>query len=355
MTRSESTVRPGTGPRDATELTICDLWQQVLGVTAVGVHDDFFVAGGNSLLAIKVVVGIRRYFGVDVTAGELLEANTVAKLAEIVRLGRRDEPPSPLIRMRQGDAGLAPLYGLPPVSGTTLVYVRLMQSLRQPRPFWALQSVGLQPGEQPLDSVPAVAADFIARARAVHPAGQPWNLIGFSMGGVFAYEAARQLAAAGERVGLIGLLDTRPFVDTSGDTDYALRALLQRALRVDLDLAQVRALAPRERAALLLKEAVAAGTVPADFDEDRLLRMVDIYQYNLDALAGYHPAGYPGRLTLYRVTDHAMEPVLLPHDLDWSSRAAEIEVHDVPGHHFSMIEPGNVEALAALIDAAAED
>ena len=354
MTRSESTARPGTGPRDATELTICDLWQQALGVTAVGVHDDFFVAGGNSLLAIKVVVGIRRYFGVDVTAGELLEANTVAKLAEIVRHGR-DQPASPLIRLRQGDAGLAPIYGLPPVSGTTLVYVRLMQSLGKARPFWALQSVGLQPGEQPLDSVYAVAADFIARARAVHPAGRPWNLIGFSMGGVFAYEAARQLGAAGERVGLIGLLDTRPFVDTSGDTDYALRALLQRALRVDLDLDEVRALAPPERAALLLKEAVAAGTVPADFDEDRLLRMVDIYQYNLDALAGYDPVGYQGRLTLYRVTDHAMEPVLLPHDLDWSSRAAAIEVHDVPGHHFSMIEPGNVEALAALIDAAAED
>ncbi len=50
-----------------------------------------------------------------------------------------------------------------------------------------------------------------------------------------------------------------------------------------------------------------------------------------------------------------MEPVLLPHDLDWSRRAAEIRVHDVPGHHFSMIEPGNVETLAALIDAAAED
>ncbi|GGN91797.1 hypothetical protein GCM10010112_78350 [Actinoplanes lobatus] len=339
-------------PRDPAELQIADLWRETIGIPEVGVHDDFFEVGGHSLLAISVVVGIRRLFGVDVTAGQLLEANTIAKLAEIVRGGNPGEAPSPLARLRHGDPELAPVYGLPPVSGTTLVYVRLMQALPRNRPFWALQSVGLQPGEQPLTTVEDVAADFITRARKVHPAGKPWHLVGYSMGGVYAYEIAKQLHAAGEPVGLVGLLDTRPTADTGGDEDYALNALLRRGLKLDLDLDEVRAMEPDARAELLLTEAVAAGTVPADFDRDRLLRMVDMYRYNLDALVGYDPAGYPGTVTLYRVTDHAMEPVLLPRDLDWTRRAGELVVHDVPGHHFSMIEPGQVETIAALVDAA---
>lgn len=342
-------------PRDACELQIRDIWQRALDTAEVGVHDDFFEVGGHSLLAIEVVVQIRRHFGVDITAGELLEANTIAKLAEIVRHGHRTVPASPLIRLRAGDTRLAPVYGLPPVSGTTLVYVRLMQALARDRPFWALQSVGLLPGEVPLGSVAEIAGDFIARARAVHPAGMPWHLIGYSMGGVNAFEAAKQLRAAGEPVGLVGLLDTRPTMDPDGDNDFALRALIQKALKLDLELDTVRALDPDARASLLLAEAVAAGTLPADFDRDRLLRMVDMYRYNLDAGTAYDPSGYPGRVTLYRVTDHAVEPVRLPRDLDWTRRCGELVIHDVPGHHFSMIEPGNVETIADLIDAAVRD
>ncbi|HEX6472341.1 MAG TPA: thioesterase domain-containing protein [Streptosporangiaceae bacterium] len=351
MPPEATSARPLTPARDGIELQICDLWRQVLGTPEIGVHDDFFESGGHSLLAIKIVVGIRRLFGIDVTAGELLEANTIAKLAEIVRRGG-DGAASPLIRLRAGDAALAPVYGLPPVSGTVLVYVRVMQNLGGDRPFWALQSVGLQPGERPLGTVHEIAADFVDRARAVHPAGRPWHLLGYSMGGVLAFEVARQLREAGEPVGLVGLFDTRPTADTDGDDDYALRALLSRALRLDLDLATVRSLGPDERARLLLKHAVAAGTVPADFDADRLRRMVDMYQHNLDAITTYDPRGYRGKLTLYRVTDRSLESVELPRDLDWTRRADAIEIFDVPGNHFTMIEPGNVEKLAALIETA---
>ncbi|BCJ44132.1 hypothetical protein GCM10010168_09450 [Actinoplanes ianthinogenes] len=342
-------------PRDSCEFQICDIWQQALGVAEVGVHDDFFEVGGHSLLAIEVVVQIRRRFGVDITAGELLEANTIAKLAEIVRRGHRETPASPLIRLRGGDPDLAPVYGLPPVSGSTVVYVRLMQALGRNRPFWALQSVGLLPGEQPLTSAEEVAADFIVRARAVHPDGKPWHLLGYSMGGVYAYEVAKQLRAAGETVGLVGLLDTRPTIEAGADNDFALQALVERALKIEVDLDMVRSLDPEARAELLLKEAVAAGTLPADFDSDRLLRMVDMYQINLDAGSAYDPSGYPGDVTLYRVLDRAVESVALPYDLDWTARVGRLEIRDVPGHHYSMIEPGNVETLAALVDAALPD
>jgi thioesterase domain-containing protein/acyl carrier protein len=341
---------PPTAARDDVELQVCDIWQAVLGVPDVGVHDDFFDIGGNSLGAIAVVIEMRKLFGVDVTADELLEASTVAQLAEVVRRGG-SAVSRPLVRLREGPHGATPVYGFPGASGTVLVYVRLMHALGAGRPFWGLRSVGLEPGEQPLRTIEDIADDFIARMLPVHPEGHPWNLLGYSMGGVCAYEVAKRLAAAGQRVGLVGLLDTRPYLDTGGDPDYALRALLRRRLKLDLDLDWVRGLSAQERARVLLASAVEAGTVPADFDADRLRRTVDMYQHNMDALNAYDPGYFDGEVTVFRIMDRSLEPVPLADDLGWNRFARAVVVHDVPGTHFTMLQPGNVENLAAAVSA----
>jgi thioesterase domain-containing protein len=135
----------------------------------------------------------------------------------------------------------------------------------------------------------------------------------------------------------------------SEDPDFALRALLLRGLRLDIDIEEARALPADQREELLLRRAVEAGTVPADFDAERLRRMVDIYQHNLAALAAYDMPRYAGRVVMFRVTDHSLEPEVLPDDIGWGRYADEVEVEHVAGHHYSMILPGNVETLGAAI------
>jgi len=72
------------GPRTATEGTLAALWRELLQADAVGVNDDFFELGGQSLLAIRMVARIRDQFEVDVQLRNLFERPTVAGLAEIV-------------------------------------------------------------------------------------------------------------------------------------------------------------------------------------------------------------------------------------------------------------------------------
>ncbi|SEM40623.1 thioesterase domain-containing protein [Streptacidiphilus jiangxiensis] len=342
----EAAAQPG---RDSVELQLCAIWRKLLDRQDVGVHDDFFELGGHSLLAIKHVVEIRKHFKIDITVSDLIGTRTIAELAPIVRQGGSREQ-GPLVRLQVGTSGV-PVYAFPPVSGTVLVYPQVARAVGTAHTFWALQSSGLNPGEEPLGSIEEIAAHFIRAMRTVHPDGTPWHLLGYSMGGLIAFEVARQLRAAGERVGLVGLLDTRTTVEPSDDPDFALRALLFRGLRLELDVDWLRSLTPEERSAVLLEKAHAAGTVPADFDAERLRRMIDMYQHNLDALAGYEVGPFDGRLVLYRVTDRAMEPENYPEDLGWTEFAAEVTVTAVPGDHFTMIEPGNVEALAAAIRA----
>ncbi len=74
-------------PRSKLESTLAQIWVEVLGVSRVGVHDDFFRLGGHSLLAVRVLACIARQLGVVVHAQALFEAPTVAALAVLIQGG----------------------------------------------------------------------------------------------------------------------------------------------------------------------------------------------------------------------------------------------------------------------------
>ena len=101
---------------------------------------------------------------------------------------------------------------MPGVGGNVLGYHDLSRLLGTEQPFYALQSRGLSGAEEPLRSIEGMATAYLAEIRAVQPEG-PYHLLGVCMGGVVAYEMAQQLSAAGQRVGLLALLEPRPPAD----------------------------------------------------------------------------------------------------------------------------------------------
>jgi amino acid adenylation domain-containing protein len=72
-------------PRTLVESAVADVWQEVLDVWPVGVHDNFFALGGHSLLATQVVARLRATFAVDLPLRTIFEARTVAELAEALQ------------------------------------------------------------------------------------------------------------------------------------------------------------------------------------------------------------------------------------------------------------------------------
>ncbi|MBF8187051.1 amino acid adenylation domain-containing protein [Nonomuraea sp. K274] len=98
---------PLVAPSSATEIAVVEIWREVLGVTEVGVHDDFFALGGQSLLAARMVHRCREAFKIELTVGHFFARPTVAGLATRIdaapsvehRILRRDlivEVPGPL-------------------------------------------------------------------------------------------------------------------------------------------------------------------------------------------------------------------------------------------------------------------
>lgn len=80
-------VEPSVGA----ERIIADIWQQALGVTEVGANDNFFELGGDSLIAARIMSQVQRTFGVDAPLRSLIEAQSVARLAEVVEAGLGQE------------------------------------------------------------------------------------------------------------------------------------------------------------------------------------------------------------------------------------------------------------------------
>jgi len=334
-------------PRDDVEIQLCDVWRELLARPSVGVHDDFFELGGDSFIGVRMVAAVRRLFGVDLALADIFSAFTVAALAELIRSGTAGPSRSPLVRLQAGD-GSSPVYAFHPLPGTIMRYAAFARALGPEQTVWGLQSMGLQPGEAPLSSVSEMADLYLDRMRAIRPAG-PWHLVGYSMGGILAVEVARRLREAGEQVRLVGLFDTSPKFDLDAGTDYATRILVRMGLKINIDIDRLLKLDPAERTSELLERSIAAGSLPADYDTDRLRRMLDMYQHNGVALAAHRVTPYDGRVVLFRARHRPREHADLEHDLGWGDLAGEVVVHEVPGDHYHMMEATQVESLAALV------
>ncbi|MFD9792209.1 phosphopantetheine-binding protein [Streptomyces sp. NPDC059070] len=85
MSSQDVQAAPGTPPMTATEEAIAEIWRGLFGITEVGVGDDFFELGGNSLTAIKFLSRVEERFAVDVLLPETLyEDARLSSLAKAV-------------------------------------------------------------------------------------------------------------------------------------------------------------------------------------------------------------------------------------------------------------------------------
>jgi amino acid adenylation domain-containing protein len=190
------------GPATWMEATLVDIWEEVLGKRQIGVTDDFFELGGHSLLAIRMLAEVQNRTGIKIAPRLLFEGATIRHLATAAR--RHDAVTRSAIVPVQTAGDRAPFFFLHGdfVEGG-LYCVKMARMIGQDRPFYAIDPHGVH--DEPPHSIEEMAASRLELVRKVSPRG-PYVLGGFCNGGLIAFEMARQLEAAGEKISSLILL-----------------------------------------------------------------------------------------------------------------------------------------------------
>ncbi len=199
-------------PRTALERELTNLWTEVLGVERVGVSDDFFALGGDSLLAAELVARLREDYGQPrLPLTTLVWAPTVERLAVELTEGTAARR-SQLVVPVQPEGELAPAFFLHGLNGEAVSFAALAQRLGPAQPLFGIRARGVVPGEEPHESFEEMVSDYLAGVRDVQPRG-PYYLGGLCMGAPIALEMAKRLQADGEEIAFLGLVDPRPEVE----------------------------------------------------------------------------------------------------------------------------------------------
>ncbi|MEU8666744.1 amino acid adenylation domain-containing protein [Streptomyces anulatus] len=339
-------------PRPGLESDIARIWAEVLPRGGVGRQDDFFDAGGNSLLVVRVQARLEERLGRRIPLARLFQHTTLASLAQWLR--SEDRATGPVVTLQPaGDA--PPFFCVHPVEGGVGGFRLLANALGTDRPFHALQAPGVDGEQEPCRDIHELARHHARHIQEFRPDGRIL-LGGWSFGGVVATEVARQLAGAGREVGPVVLLDSRA-PHRMAQRMEGLAELLDRCEPHLPALSRLLA-GPEGGGNELDGSGVPADLVeellPLEPDSVRRFLLLDahareVMRAHLRAMGRYRPEPLRTPVVLLRAADRSGDPAQEP-DLGWQD-LTEVPptVHEVRGDHFSMLTEPHVTTLATRL------
>ncbi|HTG43499.1 MAG TPA: amino acid adenylation domain-containing protein, partial [Verrucomicrobiae bacterium] len=302
-------------PRDAVEQQLAKIWEKVLGVQPIGVADNFFDLGGHSLLAVKVFSQIEKNLGKKLPLATLFRAPTIEQIASVLRDENQTKSWSTIVDI-QPKGSRPPFFWIHTLGGDGgggfFYYRKLAELLGPDQP-----SFGIRSPEEPFTRIEEMARFYLKEIRRFQPGG-PYFLGGFCFGGNVAYEMAHQLAAAGEEIGLLVMLETAP-PNVSSKQAWSATAAKYSIENLVENVKDFVNHSPQQRLEMLrskgkkLKQKLRgkmASASPDDSTAVQLKDVIDLKNYpdgyvkyaetHWQALTDYQPQSYPGEIVLFR-------------------------------------------------------
>jgi len=193
-------------PVDPEMKKVCSIWENMLNIKPVGINDDFFVLGGNSLLAVRLFAEMEKIYDKVIPLTVIFQAPTIEQLVPIIREERYTTPHTSMVEIHS-EGSRPPFYCISAGEHVT-GFVHLSRSLGKDQPFYALPAYP-QAWSQDFDfTMEDLAAHYVKEIRSFQSKG-PYMLGGFCIGGLVALEMARQLVEQGHKVGIVALIESR--------------------------------------------------------------------------------------------------------------------------------------------------
>ncbi len=344
---------------DPLERSLQAIWERTLGVHPIGPDDDFFVLGGHSLKAIRVLSEIEHEHGIALRAPTLFDAPNIRALAARMRDERLREISTVIPVQARGTR--PPLFVAPGGGGELFVFDALARALGHDQPLYVLDmyvfdEVG---GVSPTLTLGDVAARMVADIRRVQPVG-PYQLGGYSLGGNIVYEIAQQLHRSGQEVRLLALLDCdgpsyphmQPFVVRAAKhLRHALslgRGSTMSYLGARFGKLSRYVMTPEEEKLKLYADQDEAQLVPAHIIEELEKSLTPVLQ----AWERYVPRFYDGPVLIVRAEVRNMMIGVIDDDpfLGWGPFiGGGVQLERIDCSHFDILRPEFSGELTAIL------
>ncbi len=341
-------------PRSPLEQQVAQIWQEVLGVAPIGVHDGFFDLGGDSILAMLLMARIQERFGKALPQDELFQNGTIAGLAKALDTGTSS--PS-LVKPLRVAGKHPPFFLMHPAGGTVFRYEQLLHHMDPEQPVFGLQARGVDDDGDPCMRVDEMAQLYLDAIFAVQRRG-PYRLAGWSFGGYVAFEMACRLERQGEKVDVLALIDTHAPGYRREREDGEVRNLVRLGQRLGLDLIaqELRDLGPEQLLPHVAKMAEKVGLPAREHALKSVARLMQVYRSNTKAAQEYIPSGtYSGRINLLSAAEGLpaaeARPVSDVAGQGWNRfTAKQVEVQVVPGKHSTIIDGPQAAYVAEVLN-----
>ncbi|MGI1848004.1 amino acid adenylation domain-containing protein [Rhodococcus ruber] len=335
-------------PRSVAEHAVAAVFEEVLGLDRVGLHDNFFDLGGTSILASTVSSRLRLRLRTAVRVQWVLAEPDVEGLAERIDLENDFESKAAATRssaleivlpLRTGSG--PPLFCVHPMVGLAWSYAGLATALDYTGSVYGLQTPALRDDWAPPRSIEEIARRHVEEIRALQPIG-PYHLLGWSLGGVIAHAIAVELQSAGLEVGSLTLLDSYRIADPVAMAEQVAADF--RALGEDVDSSEIGADLSDERAAEILR----ALDAEIGLTIQQVQRMYAIAVRSADFVNSYVPQHFHGDILYFLARS---DPARLHTRIDaWRSVVTgDVKVRAVPAPHNDMTAPHAVEVIAPIL------
>ncbi|MCP4215543.1 MAG: amino acid adenylation domain-containing protein, partial [bacterium] len=364
-------------PRDEVEKELAAIWAGILDLDkdTIGIDANFFHLGGHSLKATVLISEIQKQLDKIIALVEFFQFPTIRWLAQKIKTKAETVSPDSdenILQLRIGTDKKKHLFFVHDGTGEVEGYLELCRHLDKSFNCWGIKADRLTNCAPRNITIPGIAASYIPALRKIQPRG-PYNIIGWSLGGIPAFEMVRQLEQAGEGTGLLAMVDSTFPGEKMGHRDwdvdeFSFQSELEWLREYFPDLA------PEDR----LKElsgfeglwAYVMEYMERRFDTEQIRQLLSTEMVrgllNYDSLSGRQLIYYFNimrtlmrAVSMYKPQGKIDTPMVYLAAQDstgtkkerWTNFCAKpVEYVTVPGDHFSIFQQPRVRKLADALE-----
>lgn len=310
-----------TAPRNIKEFKLSKIWSDILKQPFIGIDDNFFKIGGNSILAIRLIATVRKVFLTNFAINNIYQSPSIREMVNSLE-DQVTNLHTDLLSPIQVTGTKTPIFLIHSAIGLSFPYNLLSKYLID-QPLYGINHPAYSDSPLDLESIEEMANHYIESIKLIQNTG-PYYLGGWSFGGLVALEMAHQLQLQGQEVKLVFLFDTSnyPKKDTE---DYSDEAIDKWLIEIGINIKT------KELESGFLREHSRKA--------DKLIKK-------------YYPKKYYGRVVLVKARDEELTSPFRQSDISqgWSSIIGKnMEIYSVPSTHNTLWSNHNIENIAKIL------